>query len=163
MSTAGPSVLDRRSPLPLWAQLDADLRRRLDNGEFAGAFPAEHALVSQYAVSRQTVREALRRLRAEGLVTAERGRAPHAQEVMAQARASLSIRFSRSLPLQKAFARDQHSPRRSANRIQAKKNLIRQTSKGKNHLRETPAGRLHTDPNMRFRQNLGGFLKNLQD
>ncbi len=72
----GPTVLDRRSPLPLWAQLDADLRRRLDTGEFAEAFPAEHALVAQYAVSRQTVREALRRLRAEGLVTAERGRAP---------------------------------------------------------------------------------------
>lgn len=72
----GPTVLDRRHPLPLWAQLDADLRRRLDTGEFAEAFPAEHALVAQYAVSRQTVREALRRLRAEGLVTAERGRAP---------------------------------------------------------------------------------------
>lgn len=72
----GPTVLDRRSPLPLWAQLDADLRRRLDTGEFVEAFPAEQALVSQYAVSRQTVREALRRLRAEGLVTAERGRAP---------------------------------------------------------------------------------------
>ena len=72
----GPTVLDRRSPLPLWAQLDADLRRRLDTGEFVEAFPAEQALVAQYAVSRQTVREALRRLRAEGLVTAERGRAP---------------------------------------------------------------------------------------
>lgn len=69
-------MLDRRSPLPLWAQLDADLRRRLDAGAFATAFPAENALVAQYAVSRQTVREALRRLRAEGLVTAERGRAP---------------------------------------------------------------------------------------
>ncbi len=72
----GPMVLDRRSPLPLWAQLDADLRRRLDTGEFTGSFPAENALVVQYAVSRQTVREALRRLRSEGLVTAERGRAP---------------------------------------------------------------------------------------
>ena len=79
MSTSlqrGPTVLDRRHPLPLWAQLDADLRRRLDTGEFVEAFPAEQALVAEYAVSRQTVREALRRLRAEGLVTAERGRAP---------------------------------------------------------------------------------------
>lgn len=69
-------VVDRRSPLPLWAQVDADLRRRLDAGEFAVAFPGESALVAQYGVSRQTVREALRRLRTEGLVTAERGRAP---------------------------------------------------------------------------------------
>ena len=72
----GPSDLDRQSPLPLWAQVDADLRRRLDAGEFAASFPGESALVAQYAISRQTVREALRRLRAEGLVTAERGRAP---------------------------------------------------------------------------------------
>lgn len=70
----GPLTLDRRSPLPLWAQLDADLRRRLDAGEFVASFPGESALVTQYGVSRQTVREALRRLRAEGLVTAERGR-----------------------------------------------------------------------------------------
>jgi len=62
--------------MPLWAQLDADLRRRVDAGEFGAAFPGENALVEQYAVSRQTVREALRRLRTEGLVTAERGRAP---------------------------------------------------------------------------------------
>ena len=71
-----PRPLDRHSPLPLWAQLDADLRRRLDAGEFSAAFPGESSLVAQYAVSRQTVREALRRLRAEGLVTAERGRPP---------------------------------------------------------------------------------------
>lgn len=73
----GPTALDRRSPMPLWAQLDTDLRRRLDTGEFSEAFPGENALVTQYAVSRHTVRAALRRLRAEGLVTAERGRAPH--------------------------------------------------------------------------------------
>lgn len=73
---AGGSGLDRRSRLPLWAQLDADLRRRLDAGEFAQAFPGEHALGLHYGVSRQTVREALRRLRAEGRVTAQRGRPP---------------------------------------------------------------------------------------
>lgn len=39
-------------------------------------FPAENALVAEYEVSRNTVREALRGLRAEGLVTAARGRLP---------------------------------------------------------------------------------------
>jgi GntR family transcriptional regulator len=66
----------RRGADPLWAQLLADLRRRLAEGEFADAFPGELALVEQYAVSRHTVREALRRLRAEGTVTAARGRRP---------------------------------------------------------------------------------------
>ncbi len=66
-----------RSPgSPLWAQLLADLRSRLGDGEFADAFPGELALVAEYGVSRYTVREALRHLRAEGRVTAERGRKP---------------------------------------------------------------------------------------
>ncbi|MDN5932737.1 MAG: GntR family transcriptional regulator [Pseudonocardia sp.] len=72
----GPQTLDRARPDPLWAQLLADLRRRLDDGEFADAFPGELALVAEYAVSRHTVREALRRLRDEGTVVAGRGRSP---------------------------------------------------------------------------------------
>lgn len=39
-------------------------------------FPGELTLVDEYAVSRHTVREALRHLRAEGRVTAARGRKP---------------------------------------------------------------------------------------
>lgn len=66
--------LDREAPQPLWSQLYDDSRDRLEAGEFADAFPGEHALVSEYAVSRHTVREALRRLRTEGVVTASPGR-----------------------------------------------------------------------------------------
>lgn len=62
--------------LPLWQQVQADLRARVNAGEFAAQFPGEHALTEQYGVSRHTVREALRGLRAEGLVIAARGRQP---------------------------------------------------------------------------------------
>lgn len=68
--------LDRTAGTPLWAQLLADLRARLAAGEFRDAFPGELALVEHYGVSRHTVREALRHLRAEGTVTAARGRKP---------------------------------------------------------------------------------------
>ncbi|MER7988539.1 GntR family transcriptional regulator [Streptomyces noursei] len=71
----GPRPLDRGSPLPLWAQLLDDLRRRVEAGAFTEEFPAEHRLTDEYEVSRHTVREALRKLRADGLVIAERGRA----------------------------------------------------------------------------------------
>jgi GntR family transcriptional regulator len=74
--TAGPGRLDRHSPLPLWAQLLADLRRRLEAGAFERDFPGELALVGEYGVSRHTVRTALAKLRSEGLVVAERGRRP---------------------------------------------------------------------------------------
>jgi len=72
----GRAELDRGSALPLWAQLHDDLRRRLEDGEFADSFPGEMALVEQYGVSRNTVREAVRRLRSEGVVVAGRGRRP---------------------------------------------------------------------------------------
>jgi len=72
----GPWPVDRAGSLPLWAQVYDDLRRRVDAEEFTDTFLGEHALVDEYRVSRHTVREALRRLRAEGVVTAERGRPP---------------------------------------------------------------------------------------
>jgi len=71
---ADPRPLNRDHPLPLWAQLTADLRRRIERQEFASSFPTELELALSYEVSRHTVREALRRLRADGLVDSRRGR-----------------------------------------------------------------------------------------
>jgi GntR family transcriptional regulator len=73
---APASRLHRSRAVPLWQQLLNDLRARLAAGEFTSDFPGELALVEQYAVSRHTVREALRHLRTEGVVTAARGRRP---------------------------------------------------------------------------------------
>lgn len=67
--------LDRTSPLPLWAQLEGDLKRRLDGGEFDdGAFPTDLMLTRDYDVSRHTVREAIRHLNKTGVLKRERGR-----------------------------------------------------------------------------------------
>ncbi len=65
---------DRTSPLPLWSQVLEDLRRRVALGELDAGFPTEEELTRDYAVSRHTVREALRRLEADGLLVRERGR-----------------------------------------------------------------------------------------
>ena len=69
--------LDRASPLPLWAQLLGDLQARLAAGEFAERFPTDNELTETYSVSRQTVRDAVRRLADAGLVQRERGRGTH--------------------------------------------------------------------------------------
>ena len=66
--------LDRTSPVPLWAQLLTDLRARVANGEFDDRFPTDEELRQEYEVSRQTVREAARRLQVEGVIVRERGR-----------------------------------------------------------------------------------------
>lgn len=68
--------LNRSSGVPAWRQLQADLLRRLEAGEFGDALPGEFELAEQYQVSRHTVREALRELRAEGTITSGRGRRP---------------------------------------------------------------------------------------
>lgn len=77
----------RGASTPLWRQLAEDLRRRLDRGEFAAGLPGEIELGLRYAVSRHTVREALRQLRAEGVISTGRGRRPRltgADPVIAQ-------------------------------------------------------------------------------
>ena len=66
--------LDRHSPLPLWAQLEASLKQRLDAGEFDDRFPTDNELVEEYSVSRHTVREAIRHLNRSGILRRERGR-----------------------------------------------------------------------------------------
>jgi len=66
--------LDRSSPMPLWAQLEADLRDRLESGEFNESFPTDLQLTEMYGVSRHTVREAVRHLNKTGLLKRERGR-----------------------------------------------------------------------------------------
>jgi DNA-binding GntR family transcriptional regulator len=67
------SVLGKRASLP--DQLAQDLRRRLRAGEWAEgqAIPAETALATAYAVSRNTIREATSRLVAEGRLRIQRG------------------------------------------------------------------------------------------
>ncbi len=66
--------LDRGSPMPLWAQLEVELRKRLEAGEFDLGFPTDLQLTTSYEVSRHTAREAVRQLSASGLLTRERGR-----------------------------------------------------------------------------------------
>ncbi len=67
-------LIDRKSPLPLWAQLLQDLRRRLDADEFTTRFPTDRELMEQYHLSRHTVRDAVRRLQESGLLQRDRGR-----------------------------------------------------------------------------------------
>jgi GntR family transcriptional regulator len=79
--------------MPLWAQLQQELNRRLGAGAFTDGFPPEMELVSQYEVSRHTVREALRRLRDAGVLDSARGRATQVRSDIEQPLGSLYSLF----------------------------------------------------------------------
>jgi GntR family transcriptional regulator len=73
LSPASTGALNRSGPTPLWAQLEADLRERLHAGDFDERFPTDHELMEQYGVSRHTVRHAVSKLGADGLLQRRRG------------------------------------------------------------------------------------------
>jgi DNA-binding GntR family transcriptional regulator len=65
----------RRGATPRYVEVADDLRARITAGEFTNGaqLPTESALCDRHGVSRFTVREALRRLQAEGLIRRRRG------------------------------------------------------------------------------------------
>ena len=69
----GARSLDRDGSLALWAQLEQELRRRMDLGHFTDRFPTDRELMEIYAVSRHTARHAVAQLGADGIVRRARG------------------------------------------------------------------------------------------
>ena len=59
---------------PKWQRVLDDLEDRLAAGDIDQRFPTDRELVEHYGVSRHTVREAVRRLKARGVIERERGR-----------------------------------------------------------------------------------------
>lgn len=72
LSAAKP--VDRRSPLPAWAQIERDMRSLIDLGvEIGSQLPTEKELAAIYGVSRITVRQALSSLAEHGYVERRQG------------------------------------------------------------------------------------------
>lgn len=66
--------LDRDGIAPLYEQLAALLRRKIERGELAGRVPSEPTLVQEYGVSRGTAGRAVQILVDDGLVRYSSGR-----------------------------------------------------------------------------------------
>jgi GntR family transcriptional regulator len=65
-------------PIPKYHQIYLVLHEQLRDGRFSAGVPGEMALMQQFGVARVTVRKALERLSAEGLITREPGRGTRA-------------------------------------------------------------------------------------
>ena len=69
------TLIQRDSSTPLYAQIAEALRLQIQSEKLKAGenFPSERELAEQYGVSRMTVRQAVQRLRKEGLIYYERG------------------------------------------------------------------------------------------
>jgi GntR family transcriptional regulator len=69
-------MIERKSPIPLYYQLKQLLVDRIASGEWqpGDMVPTEEQLQEQYNLSRTTVRQALKELEFEGLISRHRGR-----------------------------------------------------------------------------------------
>jgi len=76
------AVIDPRSGVPLYRQLAALLRARIVDGTWAPGhpLPAEPDLAAEYGLGKDTVRDALSELRAEGLIETRRGHRTRVRE-----------------------------------------------------------------------------------
>ena len=69
------TVIQRDSPIPIYSQIAEALRLQIQSDELKAGenFPSERELAELFGVSRMTVRQAVQRLRQEGLIYYERG------------------------------------------------------------------------------------------
>lgn len=84
-------MIDRGSPVPLYAQLKGEISGRIEVGEWKAGdqLPSEPDLCERFVVSRTVVRQALQELELEGRIRREKGRgtfvaAPKIKEALAQ-------------------------------------------------------------------------------
>lgn len=94
---ASPTLRARRAPLAL--KVAQGLRDDIASGRYAPGtcLPGEHHLALNFNVSRVTVREAIRRLNAEGRVYSEQGRGTFVAEVKAVQQLGTGIGFHASM------------------------------------------------------------------
>jgi GntR family transcriptional regulator len=67
-------VLDHDSPVPLWQQLAAELRRQIETGAVTGRVPSIVTVAQTYEVGHSTAQRALATLRDDGLIVGSHGR-----------------------------------------------------------------------------------------
>jgi GntR family transcriptional regulator len=67
-------ALNDNSVVPLYQQLAAILRARIERGELDGRIPSVKTLAQQYEVAQGTAERALAILRGEGLIRSAMGR-----------------------------------------------------------------------------------------
>lgn len=91
--------VDSKSPVPLYYQVESDLRRLIDSGGLkpGDPVPPEHELCRRYDVSRQTMRMALSRLVEDELISRTAGRGTFVMPRSARSKFYLDRSFTQQM------------------------------------------------------------------
>jgi GntR family transcriptional regulator len=69
-----PGMVDHEAPVPLYVQLAAIIRKKIQDGELTSRIPSVRTLSQEYEVSHITAAKALQILKDEGIVISVRGK-----------------------------------------------------------------------------------------
>jgi GntR family transcriptional regulator len=91
--------VDPDSPIPLYYQIEADLRRLINSGELSpgAVLPPELVLCQGYGVGRHTMRRALSRLNADNLIVRYAGRGTFVKQLVDRKEFLLDRSFTRQM------------------------------------------------------------------
>ncbi|MDF1998828.1 GntR family transcriptional regulator [Peribacillus frigoritolerans] len=69
-------MIDKNSPLPIYFQIEEQIKRQIENGEFQAhdALPSEREYAEKFEISRMTVRQAINNLVNDGYLYRQKGR-----------------------------------------------------------------------------------------
>jgi DNA-binding GntR family transcriptional regulator len=78
----GGVSIDHGAATPVYQQLAAILRTRIESGEFppGRVLPSEATLMQEYGIARETARKGVRVLRDEGIVQVVQGRGAYVRD-----------------------------------------------------------------------------------
>lgn len=75
-------MIDKSSPLPIYYQIEEQLKRQIENGELKpnDSLPSEREFAERFEISRMTVRQAINNLVNDGYLYRQKGRGTFVSE-----------------------------------------------------------------------------------
>ncbi|HDL84993.1 MAG TPA: extracellular solute-binding protein [Candidatus Acetothermia bacterium] len=120
------SMIDRKSPAPIYQQLREIIRRKIEDGEFMPGerIPTQYELCDMFAVSRAPVRQALTELVNEGLLNRQQGSGTFVNQKIGETATPLRVIVPENLwigPLRQAvrLCNDEQTEWRASLEVQA--------------------------------------------
>ena len=99
MYKQAPDIIQKTSGIAYYRQITEILRQKIEGGEYrpGSRLPAESDLGTQFGVNRHTAREALKKLKNDGVIYSVKGKGNFVSDTKIKYRVSKKVRFTNSI------------------------------------------------------------------